>query len=307
VYTNIFFNFFFFLKLVLLHYYYLVFILLVLKRYIIAVFYLVLVNYTYTYTSLIGLDNSLSIKHPIILTVFFFISVVCYYNHILTGIIAIILGSWWASQEYNWGGFWSFDFIENSILIYYIFYIYIYHKFFKCFLRCRDVFFREKFFFFFFFFLKFSNINSIHSFVQQNIYIVIYMYSYLYMYFEKQNKTYGGVIFSILIYIMFFKKILAIIFLIKILVIYTLVPTFSKKKKTHTIYKNLLTVLLLNFLFFYKNLYTYSITTNKYLHIITKNSLFFFFKKNYYNIFFDLFFFKKPQVIFFYNKFSFFF
>lgn len=81
-------------------------------------------------------------------------------------LIAIVLGSWWAQQELNWGGWWSWDLVELGSLIFAIFFISLYHT-----QNYTYIFsFKSSLIFFFFFFFIGIRTNlflSVHSFINE--------------------------------------------------------------------------------------------------------------------------------------------
>jgi len=82
-------------------------------------------------------------------------------------LIALFLGSFWAQQELNWGGFWSWDPVELASFFFFVFFIFFLHSKSTAFLS----FYATKFFFIFFFFffgLRFGYFSSVHTFVVIN-------------------------------------------------------------------------------------------------------------------------------------------
>ena len=73
----------------------------------------------------VGLLNSLSIWHPAILYVSLCLVLCCFFKSsqylftsFLFSIIFILLGSWWSAQELLWKGWWNWDGVENSLLVF---------------------------------------------------------------------------------------------------------------------------------------------------------------------------------------------
>lgn len=49
------------------------------------------------------------------------------YHYIIICGVGILLGAWWAAQELNWGGFWSWDPVETVSLIIFFYLVVIFH------------------------------------------------------------------------------------------------------------------------------------------------------------------------------------
>lgn len=97
---------------------------------IVILFFFFLQCGTYIPQSMVfGLQNSLSIIHPLImlllysilLKMFFFQKILVTYNllykYIIGGFVTLGLGGWWAFQEFNWGGWWNWDSIETPVFL----------------------------------------------------------------------------------------------------------------------------------------------------------------------------------------------
>jgi hypothetical protein len=137
-----------------------------------------------------GLFNGLLLSHPLFLFlsysfVFIITSYCFFYNVYLSSfynnykffllyllrllICAIFLGSLWAQQELNWGGWWGWDIIELGSLFWLIFMISILHS--KHY-NFNFIFLHNFFLLFFTFFylgVRFSFFDSVHSFVSSSI------------------------------------------------------------------------------------------------------------------------------------------
>lgn len=146
---------------------------------------------------------------------------------ILISATALLLGSWWAQQELNWGGWWNWDFVELILFIFLLKMIILVHI--DNFASNIFTFMSRYVFFFyliiFFLFVRWDILNSVHSFNVLNffekyiIYISIFLllfillYTYYlikqfflfdnYFYFTKKNKkiTYVNLFLNIFIYI----------------------------------------------------------------------------------------------------------
>lgn len=134
------------------------------------------------WVSNINLTNGLCLIHPfLVYLVYIYLLLysfkkynIFYYWFILNNIkkalyinfFALILGSWWAYQELNWGGWWNWDFVELILFIFFIKLIIINHN--LKFLTSLYLFLYNFVFFFyliiFFVFVRWDILNSIHSF-----------------------------------------------------------------------------------------------------------------------------------------------
>ena len=96
--------------------------------------------------------------------------------------LAMVLGSWWAYQEVNWGGWWNWDLVEviNFFLFFILCLIYHRNSFYFSFPNFID--FMSSFlllFIFYFYLVRLGLINSIHSFLEstnclQFFYLIIF-------------------------------------------------------------------------------------------------------------------------------------
>ena len=144
------------------------------------------VPYTTFYSSIWNLNttltNGLCLIHPLLvyllyiyILVYIFRKYDIYYYwfvwnfkfYLLSiNVLALILGSWWAYQELNWGGWWNWDFVELILFIFFIKNIILTHSFnfFKTFYFYS---FNVSYFFYlilFFVFVRWDILNSVHSF-----------------------------------------------------------------------------------------------------------------------------------------------
>lgn len=200
-----------------------------------------LIYLTSTNTTLnAGLVSTLSVKHPILLFIFILSRTKDFSTMLLPGILALLLGSWWASSEFNWGGWWSFDFVENNLLLSVSYCAFILHTH----VRVREiycsVFLRA---FFFFFLLKFSTIVSIHSFITNtpNYYFWCFLFSYIVVSPVSVPKIY--ILSCTYIYLLYTY---ITVLVLMILLIYPFIKTTNSKPKQHWFYgASLLTLSLI--------------------------------------------------------------
>ena len=156
----------------------------------------------------LNLINGLFFTHPFLIylsysvlillfsTVFFFcfsffifrnFLVNFFFNHIKLLILffiyfiflAMVLGSWWAYQEVNWGGWWNWELVE--IINFFLFFIIclIYHRNSFYFSFPNFIGFMWNFllvFIFYFYLIRLGLINSIHSFLESTNFL---QFSYL--------------------------------------------------------------------------------------------------------------------------------
>lgn len=155
----------------------------------------------------------------------------------------IFLGSWWAYQELGWGGWWYWDPIENISIIPWFFLIFLFHYLFidKFILQIKYKKLLLVLFFIYFlnlfgtFIVRMGLLNSVHSFVNNNIYIyfffcgviqnILFIFFLLYL---KKNKL-NNFFFKINMH--FILKIVCFVFLFIVLsiIILTYLPLFFKK------------------------------------------------------------------------------
>ena len=232
--------------------------------------------------------------------------------------ILLFLGSFWAAQELSWGGWWSWDITECTILYVYLFILYVYHK--KIINKFIEIF----YLFIIIFLLNKTNlIVSVHSFetTYDNNYIIFVIgLALLFFFFKKKINT----LFIIFIYTYnYFYLYLYIFFFFFILFqknfeitfnFWNFFQFFQKIPKEHFFF---FFALFLNFTIYgYFFFYTYNnkfISTNFFLY----SEHFYFFNqdftwpklifKNFFKINLDFFFFFFKKINFFICSFNFFF
>lgn len=92
---------------------------------------------------------------------------------------AAFLGSWWAYQELNWGGWWNWDFIEIIIFFLLWFFIVWIHRV-DNFLHIVSTLLCM---FFFYWTVRLNYINSIHNFISESLTFKFVIYTYIITYF----------------------------------------------------------------------------------------------------------------------------
>lgn len=246
--------------------------------------------YTYKYKSIyldffikivptnINLQNGLLNIHPVIVFLIYsniiifwlelYTNIECYnslykfgtqlYYNLFLILVGILLGANWASQELNWGGFWSWDPVE-IISLYFLFFIMVmFHNNTRLYITIITPVKFILFVGFVYIIIRFGVIQSIHSFVNNNnnSYIIssVLLYSMLY----NLVKLYNISIFFIFENILFrYKKInIFIVYYYTLLcILYLLI--FS------------LYILLITQYFLYKQIIIYNESTWCYLIIVT--------------------------------------
>jgi cytochrome c biogenesis factor len=104
----------------------------------------------------------------------------------------LFLGSYWATSVFGWGGWWSWDPIENISLTYWFIFLLFIHRINKYSMSLYIYFFAIDFFLFFF--LKFNNFQSVHIFKiiyinLQSYFIVMYfVFIFIFSYYVLKNK-----------------------------------------------------------------------------------------------------------------------
>lgn len=142
-------------------------------------------NLSATAASTNSLINGFVLIHPVLLLLFYFFFLICIFSGdvktikefflntsiitfkryiFISGISAGLLGSLWAQQELNWGGWWSWDFIEIGFLFIFLYAVINLHVRTNSFLIVKKSFFLC-FFVFFFLGVRLNFFSSIHSFV----------------------------------------------------------------------------------------------------------------------------------------------
>ena len=89
-----------------------------------------------------------------------------FFKIIFISFVALFLGSFWAQQELNWGGWWNWDFVEIIALIFFIASFILYHNnVYKNYNLYKNYFLTLIYYILLFFFLvRVDILNSIHSF-----------------------------------------------------------------------------------------------------------------------------------------------
>lgn len=131
-----------------------------------------------------GLINTLSFFHPalllLILNLILLQSLKLFKTLFLQfslSIIFLILGSWWSSQELLWNGWWNWDGVENSLLLFVIILFYSTHKLNFNILRINNNLVIIFFCILFFNILNKTNIfKSIHSFTNSTTALLSYVH-----------------------------------------------------------------------------------------------------------------------------------
>lgn len=123
-----------------------------------------------------------------------------YYALIIIAFYAIFLGSFWAQQELNWGGWWNWDYVELIALVFFLVPVYFVHiKQNKKILFYRLSFFKNLIIYYIIFYIliRCDILNSVHSFNSFNflekylyyIYAIFILIILLFYFFEKLRTT----------------------------------------------------------------------------------------------------------------------
>jgi len=147
------------------------------------------------------LQHFLVILHPPLILIIFLLFKIIYLQKtqnllfiFLFFSFTIILGSYWASSLFGWGGWWSWDPIENISFIYWLLLLIQLH------IKKKYLFFFTSFFLYIdytlFYFLKFNSIQSIHIFKLISIQLQLY---FLFFYIS---------IYLLLLFYFLYKKII---------------------------------------------------------------------------------------------------
>lgn len=150
--------------------------------YFLFIWILVFLKINFKLINLIALHNNLFIYHPIslyitVIILFFSLKSEKKYLNLIYLVcwFSFILGGYWASQEFNWGGWWNWDALEMGILftlIYFLIKIHLNWHFFLCKYMNTSI---ILFFCLYWIFNKLGLTISIHSFVK-NTFFLKYMY-----------------------------------------------------------------------------------------------------------------------------------
>lgn len=196
--------------------------------------------------------------------IFYYINYVKFINKLIVlNLVSLLLGSWWAQQELNWGGWWNWDFVELILLIFLIKNIIIIHI-----LSLNNSYIIKTnsitlilYLVIFFIFVRWDILNSVHSFNTLNFleryvnYIVFLLSVVLSIYLFNVYKRYlwykTNIIFNqsfgklelINLYLNFFILIVLIFF------IYNIYLTTSNETDFLELTKYLKFVLYISFLF----------------------------------------------------------
>ena len=218
---------------------------------------------------------------------------------ILVSFVAMILGSFWAQQELNWGGWWNWDSVEIILLFFNVFILFFIHLFFKKkFNIFFKIFFLEKYIYIFiFYFIVRSNIiNSIHAFsisiqtqkyfylILTIIFLIIIFYYILFvlqtnkMYINFKKNIFKNVFFKKKeksIYIFYFTN-----FIIYLITLINIFLYFYKIKFNINVYKyiGIFLKIYIIFIFLFLN-------KNKFLNMIVIYTLIFYCLKDFSLIF----------------------
>lgn len=124
---------------------------------------------------------------------------------IFVGSISLVLGSLWAQQELNWGGWWNWDAVEIILLCLNLVILFTIHtKDKKSFYNYTNIIYKNKFVYLliFYFIVRSNFINSVHAFsisnqIQKYFYIIVIalILTLCLYYFLIKNKTINKIIF----------------------------------------------------------------------------------------------------------------
>jgi len=102
------------------------------------------------------------------------------YSSICFIVIAIILGSWWATQELNWGSWWEWDLVEIINLYYLLVLVFFLHQNILFVLKFYNKFINNIILIIIFIFLvRYNLIHSIHNFINSSEFIQFYSYFFI--------------------------------------------------------------------------------------------------------------------------------
>lgn len=121
----------------------------------------IMINFSYVACIIVFFFFFINKLKPLIFSNFFFFFKKLSLNFILG---SLFLGSFWAQQELNWGGFWSWDPVELASFFFLIFFFFFVHAKSTNFINFNATNF-FLIFFFFFFGLRYGYFNSVHTFV----------------------------------------------------------------------------------------------------------------------------------------------
>ncbi len=105
-------------------------------------------------------------------------------KYLYVGLVALLLGAWWAQQEINWNGWWGWDFVEIANLSVFVYIICLYHI---SNVEFAAVYYKKKILVLFFTLfvysicLRYNVFNSLHTFLGAGLMIQIYWYVYIFI------------------------------------------------------------------------------------------------------------------------------
>jgi len=188
-----------------------------------------LFKYNYISVELIALHNNLFIYHPLtlyssLIIIFFNNFLTKKFKNLILNIIwvSFILGGYWASQEFNWGGWWNWDSLEMGILFGLSYITVLYHTniyFLTLYLYNHCIIYMLVYWLF----NKFGITISIHSFIKNTS---ILKYTTIYILVIFFNKLSWLILYTYLILTQIKFNLLSIMFF-KLVLIYLLL--FFKK------------------------------------------------------------------------------
>ena len=191
----------------------------------------------------ITLTNGLSLIHPVLVYILYIyilkmnnfkynINCIFIFKNTIDivfkiNLMALLLGSWWAEQELNWGGWWNWDFVELILLIFILKAVNFVHNtkksrvfYIKTWMPCFYI-----YFYIFFIFVRWDVLNSIHSFntlsflEKYSLYVVITLSFFIFLYINKsceikyyldsfvlshdkfKSKNYINIVFNFIVWI----------------------------------------------------------------------------------------------------------
>lgn len=187
----------------------------------------------------------------------------------------ICLGSWWAYQELGWGGWWYWDPIENISILPWFLLILVFHYVFtkRAFSSFKD----KRLLFMLFsiyllnligtFTVRMGLLNSVHSFVNNNVYIhfffigVVQSMFFLFFFYRYKQNNIHRLVFKINYNFLLKITCYIIIFIFISILILTYIPLFVPKISVvnytffNRIFEPWIIVLILLYIYFlfYKN------------------------------------------------------
>jgi len=208
------------------------------------------------------------------------------YNSIYFILVAIILGSWWAMQELNWGGWWEWDLVEIINLFYLLLLLFFMHQNIIFLLKYFNKFINNMIIIITFILLvRYNLIHSIHNFINSTEFIqfynyflfslafIIYILTFNLSIFNYRFKIYNLIFCSykyVCIFIIFIivynylgLDILNILYYFKLFILfYIIIFTFF-----NVIFNLKLVILKYNFLILFNDLYVLNLLNKIILNI----------------------------------------